>query len=397
MEQIIKSMEAVPNSSYMKIGVVHHFICKCGRVDKYTEPLISIRYCPNHSCSTCKNTYYLDVVALVHNPTVIYWKMINIDYEVKKDKEVWTAKAIFRIPLFDVKTQKIQLNNMVLVTYKLHYDSYTHSIDTSCENNLPKITRKYVFRKNIKQMPILKICTEILESKLYDKFMDALPTKLSWLKESLPTYISPLASRYNIVKYFLKNQELNSLEFYHWVGIERFKIHTSVESFKAYILNYRREKSLKKAFDFSYMKAIDAKYYDPLPDYVFSRRIKDVNLLVNYIEIPVRIKSVMFANIKEEEIHIFLDFMESHYSQSDMMKFWKNIKYSETYKILPQIFSIFRKEKFQAILVGDFIKPEANSTAIHNEFIRLINQYISEKQNIEQKINNSEASLLVER
>ncbi len=375
MEEIINSLGAIPNSVYLKIGAAHYFICKCGSVDKYTEPLVSVRYCPKHSCSACKNMYYLDVVSLVHNPTVIYWKMINIDYEVKKDKEGWVAKAILRVPLFNVKIQKVQLSNLVLVTSKLHYDSHTHNIDTSYENNLPKITRKYVFRKNIKQTPIFKICTEILESKLYDNFMDTLPIKLSWLKKSMTIYKSPLSSRYDIVKYFLKNQELNSLEFYYWVGIERFKLHTSVESFKAYILNYRTEKSLKKAFDLSYVKAIDAKYYDPLPDYVFSRRIKDVTLLLRYIEIPIKIKSVIFAHMQKEDIYVFLDFMEKYYTQSSMIKLWESIKHKDTPKIIPDIFRMLKQEKFQNKIIEKFIKPISNIHAIHHELNRINNLF----------------------
>jgi len=385
MSQIIKNMGAIPNSVYLKIGAVHYFICKCGNIDKHTEALISVRYYPEHSCSVCNDTYYLDVVSLVYNPTIIYWKTINIDYEIKKDKEGWTAKAILRIPLFDVKIQKIELNNMVLVTYKLHYDSYTHDIDTNYENNLPEITSKYILGNNTKQTSILKICTEVLEFKLYDNFMNILPTKLLWLKKSMSTQINPLSSRYNIVKYFLKNKELNSLEFYYWVGIERFKIHTNVESFTAYILNYRTEKSLKKAFELSYMKAIDAKYYDPLPDYVFSRRIKDATLLLRYIEIPVRIKSRMFVNMQKEDIYVFLDFMEKYYTQSSMIKLWEDIKYNDTHKIVPEIFRMFRQEKFQNKVIEKFIKPVPNICAIHHELTRINNLFhmnIREKQSI---------------
>jgi len=364
----------IPNSSYLKIGSVHHFLCSCGDVDFYKESLISLVYHPKHTCSKCGNTYYLDVVTFLYDASVLYWKTLKLDYIFEKEKSGWVAKAILKVPLFNVSKQKIELESIVLVSYSLHYNKYLRTVDEKYHNRMPMLTRKCFFLQNVEVQNILEECAKKVRPTFYDKVIDTLPTELKWLKDVLPS-IDASHSRNDIVKYYLKYPELDSFEFYYWVEVGRFEMHKSVECFKTYILNERKEKSLKDAYDLSYKEAIDAKCYDPLADYMFSRRIKGVHNVLKCIQIPAQIKSALFENITVKELDIFFDFLERHYVEHDIIQLWLDINYEDTDAIIPNIFRIFLKEGFYEILTIYFRGTDANIYAIHKEFSRIYDLY----------------------
>ena len=278
------------------------------------------------------------------------------------------------MPLFNVSKQKIELENIVLVSYSVHYDMHLRTVNEEYHNGMPMLTRKYFFLENAELQNILDLCTEKIRPMFYDKVIDTLPTQFKWLKDVLPS-IDVTLSRRDIVKYYLKYPELDSFEFYYWVEVGRFEMHKSVECFKTYILNERKEKSLKDAYDLSYKEAIDAKCYDPLADYMFSRRIKDVHNVLKCIQIPVQIKSALFENITVKELDIFFDFLERHYVECDILQLWLDVSYEDTDAIVPNIFRMFLKEGFYEILTIYFRETDANIYAIHKEFSRIYDLY----------------------
>jgi hypothetical protein len=314
------------------------------------------------------------VITFLYDASVLYWKTLKLNYIFKKEKSGWVAKAILKVPLFNVSKQKIELENIVLVSYSVHYDMHLRTVNEEYHNGMPMLTRKYFFLENAELQNILDLCTEKIRPMFYDKVIDTLPTQFKWLKDVLPS-IDVTLSRRDIVKYYLKYPELDSFEFYYWVEVGRFEMHKSVECFKTYILNERKEKSLKDAYDLSYKEAIDAKCYDPLADYMFSRRIKDVHNVLKCIQIPVQIKSALFENITVKELDIFFDFLERHYVECDILQLWLDVSYEDTDAIVPNIFRMFLKEGFYEILTIYFRETDANIYAIHKEFSRIYDLY----------------------
>jgi hypothetical protein len=314
------------------------------------------------------------VVTFLYDASVLYWKTLKLDYTFEKEKSGWVAKAILKVPLFNVSKQKIELESIVLVSYSLYYDMYLRTVDEKYHNRMPMLTRKCFFLQNAEVQNILKECAKKVRPTFYDKVIDTLPTELKWLKDVLPSIDASL-SRNDIVRYYLKYPELDSFEFYYWVEVGRFEIHKSIECFKTYILNKRKEKSLKDAYDLSYKEAIDAKCYDPLADYMFSRRIKDVHNVLKCIQIPAQIKFALFENITVKELDIFFNFLERHYVEHDIVQLWLDVSYEDTDAIVPNIFRMFLKEGFYEIITIYFRKTDANIYAIHKEFGRIYDLY----------------------
>ena len=61
-----KSLPKQDNSWYLRTGVTHHFICKCGQTDKFMN-VTSDEFHPNHLCSQCHNNYYIDSMMFLTN------------------------------------------------------------------------------------------------------------------------------------------------------------------------------------------------------------------------------------------------------------------------------------------------------------------------------------------
>ena len=125
------------NSWYLKVGRTHHFLCRCGEEEQYSDAMILDMHHPLHCCSHCGNTHYLDSVMFLNNPKVIRWSIFNWNIEGIKAEDRWIVNAWTNIPQFNYTLQKIEFKKTVIATNTLlftgkHEYSEKNKIIYSC-------------------------------------------------------------------------------------------------------------------------------------------------------------------------------------------------------------------------------------------------------------------------
>jgi len=117
---------------------------------------------------------------------------------------------------------------------------------------------------------------EELAERLSAFVLDSPHERLSWInEETLPE--ATAARRIELYAFFLKNTHLQDYDFFYWKHFENFRqsslTYASPQKMLSFVLNFREEKSIKRACYDSYRKSMDTlSCYNPVPDYLFSLR-----------------------------------------------------------------------------------------------------------------------------
>jgi hypothetical protein len=358
------------NSWYLRTGVVHNFICRCGQHDTIIN--LTIIHHPDHICSKCRNTHYLDSVMFVDDTKVKIWSSFYWSYEGTKDDTGWHIDAVARIPFFDYTLQKIVVKKVLISSKSLLFNGEIKNV-----NHSPNITGKYVYQSsNILEtieVRIKRIIGKNLTCLVVSNPIDKINVISS---EDIKRVTS--VDRLNVLAFFLKHHYLKEFDFFYWKNFAMFgnqtRLYPTVKEMLAYIFNQRSEKSIKKAYFSSYMVSMSNGYYNPVSDFIFARTIKDRNYLVQLISIDSEIKLKMFDETAIDEVIRFSSFLSKHYSERSIVKIWHSIGYYElTYNILRDTLRMFSREHNQRYIEENFIKPKATLNSIHDEFIRLVN------------------------
>ncbi len=353
------------NSWYLRTGQVHHFLCQCGQVEQFANIVTTIHH-PGHQCSACGNTHYLDSEMFLYKEKVTMWSNIYWNIDKLKTDEFWIISAYVNIPVFDYGIQKIRIKKIVLATSSLSFrGKYTYTEDQ------PVLLKKYVYNHS----QTAKVISEMVKYEIDDvlsTFVLASPIeKLEWMKEeTIPEDTSE--SRLQLYTFFLRHSHLKAYDFFYWKHFDIFKeaskIYPSLEEMLHYVLNFRNEKSLKKALYISYEKSMQ-KYasYDPLADYIFSRKIEDRNFLLQLIKLPIKIKASLFQGIQQNDITAFFNFLKEHYTQKAISGLFVEI--NSGYHLRDTI-QMLRADE-DNFIAEHFRKVPLNIDNLHDEFIRV--------------------------
>ena len=255
------------NSWYLRTGQIHHFICKCGQVDQFFSAAVQIHH-PNHSCSSCHNTYYLDSVMFLHNKKVIRWSVFHWDIEAIKTKTFWQVSAYSTIPLFDHTLQKIRMKKVVIATSIIYFNG--ESVYTE---EYPMIMEKYVYNHLDSATIIKELIDRELEERLCEFILDDPAETIAWIKEEALVDYSD-TEKLKLFSFFLKYPHLQEYDFFHWDHFSMLadisKEYHTVEKLLSYVLNHRKEKSIKKAYFKAYSRSMEINgSYNYKSDYFF--------------------------------------------------------------------------------------------------------------------------------
>jgi len=250
MQQHIRKQS---NSWYLRTGQVHHFLCRCGQVDQVSD-VVTIIHHPSHRCSSCGNTHYLDSVMFLTNAKVTRWSIFHWHIEKVKNDEAWVVSAYTNIPLFDQIIQKIRLKKVVLASISLSFGGLY------CYNEeAPTLLNKYLYN----HCSSATLMRELIERELWeamDTFLLASPTDtISWVEEGKVPESAP-ENRIKLYAFFLKHGHLKEYDFFYWKHFDAFleisRRYPTVQEMLLFILNFRKEKSLRKACYVSYKKSM---------------------------------------------------------------------------------------------------------------------------------------------
>jgi hypothetical protein len=353
------------NSWYLRTGQVHHFLCRCGQVDQVSD-VLTIMHHPNHRCSNCGNTHYLDSVMFLTNLKVTRWSIFHWNVERVKNDEAWVVSAYANIPLFDPKIQKIRLKKVMLATMSLSFRG-----GYSYKEEAPSLLKKYLYNHCHSATQMSELIEKEL-SEVLDAFLLESPIHtLGWIEEETLPESTP-EKRIKLYAFFLKHDHLKEYDFFYWKHLNSFleisRTYPTVQEMLSFILNFRKEKSIRKACYKSYGKSMQKlTYYNPRTDYIFSHQIDDRNFLLQLINMNVKIKSKLFNELQQREIIAFFIFLKEHYSQKAITEFFLHMKSGYYLRDTVQMFygeaADFIREHFH--------KVPLKINRLHDEFIRV--------------------------
>ena len=301
----------------------------------------------------------------LHQPKVKVWSRFYWEIKTEKDENGWRVSAYATIPLFDNALQKIRLKKIVFATVSLSFaGEYRY-------NNVQQaLMEKYVYNQYRNPQYLENLINEEISTRLSSFILASPSADIAWIREKdLPE--SNVESRIHLYAFFLKHPHLKSYDFFYWKVFDRFREISqtcyTVEKMLSYILNFRNEKSVKKACYTAYEASMKKfSYYDPTADYHFSRQIDDCNFLQRLIGMDVTVKSKLFNEITWQEIEHFFHFLKKHYTQKAITAFFLNMR-ADNY--LRDTIRMFRGE------MGNFIQEHFEKVPLrierlHDAFIR---------------------------
>ena len=370
------------NSWYLKTGHIHHFLCKCGQTDSFGS-ILSLHHHPDHSCSQCGNTHYLDAAMFLHNPKVIRWSTFYWKIETRKTEEGWQAESFAYIPVFVTRIQKIVRKKIILSTLhmshngELHYDKHT-----------PTILSKSLYNHREKARRIEEWITPQLKEALSSCVMQHPTERIAWIAQEEVETRYP-EGKLTFLSFFLEHAHAKSYDLFFW---ERFgeiaaatKDHPTVEKMLAFILDHRKEKSLKRACFASYEQSMqESRSYSFTADYLFSRCIEDRNHLLKLLHLKPITKRKLFAEVQIPQSATFIFFLLEHYSEKQVTDFFLSMQNAGDYPIrtLRDTIWLFGGRN-EAHIREHFQKVRLDVTSIHDAFAAIVNRY---RENMHMKI-----------
>jgi len=371
----------IENSFYLKEEGIHHFFCVCGHHDVVADVKIENPYVdklkfnrdeieftklpdvfhPDNCCLVCGNERYLDMRSLLFEDRTRFWTDVNWAYEVRSECNSWSVIAFVSIPKFDYDTYKIVIKKLELSRYVVGHGGesfYNESLD-------------FFFKKQLLLDGKYYRVKYILKNKINDKISDFMienPSEsLAWLKGEERDLEN--------LCFFLKNSEIRFKDALYWKDRELFLYalnkYQYLESSLNYILNHRKEKSLRKAQFKSYQKMMLLGGYSPMADYIFSQTIDDVNHLVKVLNMDVAIKIKLFDDCTFENLNHFIGFLKRHYQEKYIVRFWLSITHDDlNHFLLRDTTTLFYNKRIREELERAFQKTPLNIRAIHHELTK---------------------------
>lgn len=359
------------NSWYLKTGYIHHFLCKCGQIDQFGN-IVSTVHHPDHCCSFCGNTHYLDSLMFFADEKVIRWSIFNWNIETTKTEQAWIVKAYASIPLFDHAIQKISFKKIVLATNTLFFTG-----ESLYQEDHPMIMKRYVYNHLAKATLLRNLIEEDLENLLCAFTLASPIETISWIEEERIEKL-PTAERIKLFSFFLKHDHLKEYDFFYWDNFEIFydksKEYPSVKEILDFVFNHRKEKSIKKAYFKSYEESMERySSYNHTADYLFARHIEDRNFLLALIKIDPKVKHVLFDEVSMVSIEHFLEFLREHYTQKAVTKIFASLdrgSFRARGNIVRDTIWMFHGEAMNFIR-EHYSRVPPSIQKIHDEFIRI--------------------------
>ncbi len=386
------TMNTRKNSWYLRTGMTHHFICKCGQTDKFMN-VLSDEYHPSHRCSQCQNDYYIDSMMFLTNKKVTQWSAFYWNVETQKTESDWIARAYDFIPLFDYELQKIRFRKVYICTISLSFNA-----EKEFHEDSSIIMNKNVYNNGDKAIQFSNFIFEYMEKVLFDFVLDTPTNTISWI-ESKELYKLSVHDRICLVVFFLKHSHLKEYDFFYWsnflIFAERSKEYPSVQLMLDFVFNHRREKSIRKAYYKAYANSMDVRgKYNHIADYIFSRYITDRNFLLALINMNIEVKHKIFNDTSMQTVANLIEFLKEHYDERTITKFFLDI---DTYTHTMRDISWMYRGNGENYVQEHFVKIPLTLENLHDELVRihsLCNTSFSQKIDFEYHPNDLNAEFI---
>ena len=359
------------NSWYFRTGFTHRYYCSCGE-EGTVENWISERHHPDYRCRRCGNRRFLDAVALREDSTIIYWSPFSWDYSCRLRENGWECEAVMLMPFFDYRRQKVSHLPFSLATFFLsrdgeHYFRFEDDI-------VPK--RKIIDGDESAYLVGDRIRREIVE-RVEEHISLHSPAEIAWLFHDESYRKLKGRNRLHAIGFFLRHPHLGESDFLFWRRFELFadisKEYPTTIGMLEYLLEHRREKSLRRSLFASYRRSMETLgFYEPVADFVFSRAIANTDLLRELLGIEPAVKSEIFHDIAPDEALELFDWLSRHYEPSSQTRLFLSLQDSSANRdYLHDIFRMLRTPGISELTREHFRRVPANWRSIHDELVSL--------------------------
>ena len=359
--------------------LIETYICDCGNVDfilKHSEQKIE------YTCSTCLNDVYYDAnlawkscsFFINSNPNLDF----NFKYKVVLDGDTISSNYAIEIPHeIDFLKKKVIFLDKPLYTFSL---SSTGLLDTtyliklvSTNNNddegqIYKSILAVYHGTDYEDYDVLNEPIEESDIEIFDNLKDNL---LQYIRfhGCFNTHNERKDNfTLNNIQFFLKNKHLKDFDFYYWNDIEEFKNSDYfIDTALSFLINFRKEKSLKKALGKNYQTQLqeNKKFYSHFIK-IFLLNIEDINILIKFLKL--KFDSDVYQSINLQGLEAFLSFLVIHYTDKQLLNLFNSSYLNNNVDMLRD--SINQYSYSKEIINNRFIKVKCNLGSIHDELLR---------------------------
>jgi hypothetical protein len=359
------------NSWYLKTGFTHRFYCACGQEDRY-EDRISLHYHPAHRCSRCGNRRFLDAVALREDPRTLYWSPFVWEYEPLRDDEGWHVSAYLTMPFVDLRRQAVRFLPLYLATFSLLAGGkHRYRPHDSL------VLQRRILSPGHTTAPIEERIKKELVAHLADFLARCPGERLAWLVHD-PAFIALSPSdRIHAAAFFLRHPHLREFDFLHWRSfghcVDASRRHPTVVGMLEWVLQHRRAKSLRRTLFSSYRQSMEELgFYDPIPDYLFARVLRDPNHLRRALAIPPALKSALFEGIALHDAFALFDFLSLHYPEGRIVTMFASVdRQTLRQHTIRDTARMLHLPAMGPLIREHFRRPAPDLRRLHDELVRL--------------------------
>ena len=356
----------VENKSGTKYN--HHFFCKCGHSHTITTQINEL-YPPKYICEQCGNNVFINTIDF---KDMAYDNIFDIfKWEINQIETIssWQIVYSYKIPQFIQSTNTIKFTDKRLLSIKLEKDG-TGIIECKIDKQFQNQYYKNEDKK------LTKLFQKEPRELLYKFVMNNKTNAIQWIYANLLASYSR-GKRLEILSFFLKLAYLKEFEFFKWelstfIADDTKLYPTQIEMLN-YISNKAKSKIVKKTIYEQYERSLkETDTYNPMFDYIFSRTIDNIDLLVQLYKIEPQYKNKLFLSIwfDIKETILFIRFLKQHYTQKKIVTFFIDSIQLNTNYWGDTIGMLSRQNSFY-ILDKYFAKVKLTPKNIHDEVVRV--------------------------
>jgi len=352
------------------------YLCRCKSIIKIANK--DTNGYPSITCQYCGNNLFLSLESFLDPKQHLHTDYFNVSSYTYMDNHGWHTLISYYLPFYAVKTATIDWKSIDILRSTLYFDG----------SEQVEVLNKFIDKKAV----IKGLNASNLSTHLKQKNSQTLN---QFVNENLTPHLSQLVTtsndeRYNLLDtrliiYCLKNPSVEDLDLFYWNNqyLPYINTFTSVSGALNFLLNNRKEKSVRKALFEHYEEKMQQtpQFYDPCFDYIILRVIEDPNHLSYLLSIPAYYKNNMFQGAQPDTLVVAFNFLKEYYTQENILSFIKqSLKVKNTYNLWHDCFRMLSNTQSLPMFTEHFERCKPRVQLLHDELVRIQNQYINTNQ-----------------
>ncbi|QKJ26121.1 hypothetical protein ACBT_0136 [Aliarcobacter cibarius] len=355
------------------------YVCSCGHNEIIIKEQKGIL---DYICLHCENeffcnanfynnnhSWYEPIYELFDEDFILYLKP-NVYYD--ENNKIIRAAFQIKVPkTVDLASNKIIYTDKDIFELEIdQFGNYKEQLHTNFNLNGELTEKEIMFYKYVSQEDLINRNFYLTEYK---------KSILKELKNCKYAFNSKVALKTSNLKeycYFIKHNNLLDLEFFKWKNVEILPKDEKFTILKAldFVMNYRKEKSLKKlVFDNYKFQMKEYKSYDLVYIYSITRNIKDINILNRMMNLDFYLHREYINH--PTNLCQFIKFLTKNFSEKQIEKLFISYKQAEMFWLNDSVLIFFEI----ANDAEDLVLSKCKKENIHNDIIKYHQMLLTKK------------------